>query len=177
MEIWKDIVGKEGKYQISNEGRVKSLNYRHTGKEGILKPKYTQKHGHLFVQLYNGNGLSEYPLIHHLVAEAFIENSNNYDIVHHIDHNPQNNRTENLMWMSKEEHDKLHQIDRALVIKNNLSKMVYQYTLDGELVAVWKSAREAAKQLGFDYSAIAHCCRGAYGCKTYKGYKWSYKPL
>lgn len=174
-EIWKDIKGYEKSYQVSNYGIVKSLNYRRTGKEKVLKPKYTHINGHLFIQLYKGNGLSDYPLIHHLVAEAFIPNPNKYEIVHHIDHNPQNNMVDNLIWMSKKEHDKLHQFDRASAIKNKLSKKVYQYTLDGELVAIWPSTKEAAKELKLDSSSIAHCCRGEF--KTYKGYKWSYVPL
>lgn len=67
---------------------------------------------------------------------------------------------------------------------NKCSKQVYQYTLDGTLVAIWKSASEAARQLGFNHSSIATCCRGGRinkgkweKCKTYKGYIWSFLPL
>lgn len=64
------------------------------------------------------------------------------------------------------------------------SKAVYQYTLDGELIAIWSSATEAAKETKLNRSSISECCRGhrykngkLINVKTYKGYKWSYVPL
>lgn len=74
----------------------------------------------------------------------------------------------------------------AQASKDRFSKTVYQYTLDGQLVAVWESAKEAARQLGFTQSNISACCNGGYFDKRknkwinytqYKGYKWSYIPL
>lgn len=55
-------------------------------------------------------------------------------------------------------------------------KIVYQYTLDGQLVKVWNSTKECGKD-GYSPNHVAGCCRGDYGCKTHKGYKWSYQPL
>lgn len=193
MEQWKDIEGYEGLYQISSYGRVKSLERNNDGKnqygnctmclkEKILKPWNNGKRdSHLRIELRN-NGKRETPLVHVLVAKAFIPNPHNYDIIHHIDHNPQNNVVKNLMWMSRKEHDKLHSKERG----EKQEKRVYQYTLDGKLVAVWKSAREAARQLGFAQSHISSCCNGGFFDKsrnkwhkreTYKGFKWSYTPL
>ena len=63
----------------------------------------------------------------------------------------------------------------AMEKAEKLGKTVYQYTLDGELVRVWKSASEAARELGFNRSAISQCCRGI--CKQAYGYKWSFEPL
>lgn len=72
MEIWKDIDGYEGLYQISNEGNVKSLNYSHTGKERLLKPA-SNRGGYLHVQLCK-DGKVKHHTVHRLVAQAFIEN-------------------------------------------------------------------------------------------------------
>ena len=95
-EIWKDIKGYKGKYQVSNLGRVKSLNYRNTGKEKILSPgKYSGEY--LQVMLYKDGKLKKHS-IHRLVALAFIPNSNNYPIINHKDENPSNNRVDNLEW-------------------------------------------------------------------------------
>lgn len=174
MEIWKDIPGYEGLYQVSNYGRVKSLEriiIRKNGKlqtikEKIMKP-FLGKDKHLYV-CFRKNNYNNHYQIHRLVALVFILNPHCYEVVHHIDYNPQNNMVDNLMWMSREEHTAIHATE-------NNSKTVFQYTLDGELVAVWESASEAAKQLGFQESAISNCCLGKR--KTHKGYRWSYVPL
>lgn len=98
MEIWKDIKGYDGIYQISNEGRVKSLERDYTtelnGKritmhknEQIMKTHFSNYER---VALYK-NGKEKRFLVHRLVAEAFIENPNNYPIINHKDENPENN--------------------------------------------------------------------------------------
>ena len=173
MEIWRDVPGYEGLYQVSNYGRVKSLNYKCTGKERILKTSIGGS-DHLKVTL-SKNGKGKHIYVHILIAVAFIPNPHNYNVVHHIDHNPLNNRVENLIWINHKRH-----------IIEHKGKIVYQYTLDGELVAVWETASEAAKLLGYNLTEIAHCCNGGYFDKsrnkwhkreTYKGYIWSYIPL
>ena len=174
MEIWKDIEGKEGKFQVSNKGRIKSLErivIRSNGRlfhvrEKILKPVVGNECGHLQVDLGNSR-VHEMKHIHKIVAKAFIPNQNGYTVVHHIDHNPTNNCVENLVWMSDEEHKRLHGEERA--------KTVYQYTLDGKLVRVWKNASEAARELGFSQGNICACCNGKY--KQAYGYIWSYTQL
>ena len=188
MEEWRDIEGYEGLYQVSNEGRVKSLprtwscgcGTTRTKLETILKPVDNGKH--LQVKFYK-EGEHRYYQIHRLVAKAFIPNPNNYDVVHHIDHNPRNNRVENLMWIKNEDHNTLHNIDRANAIVNKLSNTVYQYTLNGELVNQWVNAYEASKQLGYNTSCIQQCCNGGrfdnktkkwHTAITYKGFKWGY---
>ena len=99
IEEWRDIKGYEGKYQVSNLGRVKSLNYNHTKKEKILSD-YPNTYGYLYVNLYkNGKGKPFY--IHKLVAQAFIDNPNNYREINHKDENKQNNRVENLEWCNR----------------------------------------------------------------------------
>ena len=91
-EIWRNISGfgeYDKFYQVSNLGNVKSLNYNHTSKEKIIKPRISNV-GYNRVMLSN-NGIRKMYLIHRLVAEAFIPNPNNYPCVNHIDENKQNN--------------------------------------------------------------------------------------
>lgn len=175
MEIWRDIPKYEGLYQVSNYGRVKSLNYKRTHKEKIINPAIHPS-GHLHVLLYK-DGSSKTFQIHRLVAEAFIPNPNKSKIVHHIDHNPQNNRIENLEWLNRASHQALHNVESR-------SKIVYQYTLEGELVKIWESASEASRQTNISFGNICNCCRGGFYYKgkwidkrQSNGYKWSYVPL
>ena len=99
MEIWKDIKGYEGLYQVSNKGRVKSLNYRRTGKEKILSSS-PNSYGYLIVGLCK-NGKQKPFYIHRLVAEAFLTNPNNLLEVNHKDENKENNHVENLEWCDR----------------------------------------------------------------------------
>lgn len=101
MEIWKDIKGYEGLYQVSNYGNVKSLNYLRTGKERILK-QGTRKGGYKRVALCN-NGEMKFYLVHRLVAEVFLENPRNLPQVNHKDENSSNNHVSNLEWCTPKE--------------------------------------------------------------------------
>lgn len=106
-EIWKDIERLEGRYQISNLGRVKSLpkfvnnnpkskNIGYETKERILKPFYNGK-GYMLVKMYKDN--KKYTKkIHRLVAQAFIPNIDNLPQINHKDENKQNNKADNLEW-------------------------------------------------------------------------------
>lgn len=96
MEIWKDIQGYEGCYQISNLGRIKSLK---NPKEKILKNNKTSR-GYLEARL-SSNGKIRHFSIHRLVAENFISNTNNLPEVNHIDGNKLNNNMENLEWITR----------------------------------------------------------------------------
>lgn len=175
MEIWRDIEGYEGLYQVSNEGRIKSserIVKRKNGrncfvKEKIIKPQEYSIFGHLCFTPCK-NGTQKTIPIHKAVATAFLPNPNGYILVHHKNHNPKDNSVENLEWMSKSEH-------RALHNSENKTKMVYQYTLNNELVKVWNSLSEASKQLEITISGISDCCHNRR--KKYEGYKWSITPL
>lgn len=98
MEVWKDVLGYEEIYQISNLGRIKSL-HRDRIEEKILNPAKNNR-GYLRLGL-SGNGKVRYDSIHRLVAGAFIPNPKNLPEVNHIDGNKLNNGVENLEWVTK----------------------------------------------------------------------------
>ena len=171
-EEWKPIKGYEGLYEVSDWGRVKSLERDYiVGNNAvrhqdviILKP-WKNGDGYLHV-LLSKNGKRKTFKIHRFVAEAFIPNPNNYEVVHHKDHNKLNNKVENLEWKDRDEHDNEHGVEKG--------KQVYQYTLDGVLIRIWQSAMECDR-CGFNHSHIIDCCNGKR--KTSNGHKWSYEPL
>ena len=96
MEEWKDIKDYEGLYQVSNYGRVKSLNHNHTSKEKILSLKPNGR-GYIRVTLCKNNIKKPYS-VHRLVAITFIPNPNNYPLVNHKDEDKTNNHVDNLEW-------------------------------------------------------------------------------
>lgn len=96
-EIWKDINGYEGLYQVSNLGRIKSLPKFHQG-ERILKERI-DRYGYLYIGFFK-NKVKKYYKIHRLVAEAFIPNPKELPCVNHKDENKTNNNVENLEWCS-----------------------------------------------------------------------------
>ena len=100
MEIWKDIKGYEGKYQISNKGRVKSLGNNKTKKEKIRDGKIDNR-GYKRISLCK-NGKEKKYSIHRLVAQAFLPNPDNLPVVNHKDENKLNNNVENLEWCTQE---------------------------------------------------------------------------
>lgn len=198
IEEWRDIKGYEGKYQVSNFGRVKSLPVGGNGRgkggwknERILKC-YTNHNNHQYVTLCK-NGIGKHQFIHRLVAIAFPEICGEWfkdAQVHHIDFNPSNNKADNLILISKEEHIKIHQESDVthnrrslwqIGVKKNYktsnrtkAKVVLQYDLDGNLIKEWDSTREIQRELGFYTSNISLCCRGIKLKKAY-GYVWKYK--
>lgn len=106
QEMWKDIAGYEGLYQVSNRGRVKSLaRYSHKGSRSVQKLKErilksgVRKDNYLTVVLRKDGNSTSY-LVHRLVATAFISNPYNYNIVNHKDEDKQNNDVRNLEWCS-----------------------------------------------------------------------------
>lgn len=104
MEIWKDVIGYEGIYQVSNLGRIKRISNNHLCNikyqgEYYLKPLDNGK-GYLRMKLSN-NGHSKRVMLHRIIAEAFINNPENKKVINHINGNKKDNRIENLEWCTQ----------------------------------------------------------------------------
>jgi len=171
-EIWKDIEGYEGKYQVSNLGNVKSLNYNNYGYEKLLSPFLNS--GYLYVDLLINTKRRTFR-VHRLVAEAFIPNSDNKPEVNHINEIKTNNRAENLEWVTRKEnvnHGTCPERKRKSMINGKTSKRVLQYDLEGKFIQEWESVNEIGRN-GFRATSISNCCLGK--INTYKGFIWRHK--
>lgn len=167
-EVWKDIKGYEGLYQVSDLGRVRSLKF---GKERLLVGR-KNTYGYLQVKLCK-DGKMKSCLVHRLVAQAFIPNPNGLQEVNHKDECKTNNVVTNLEWCEHKynmNYGTGH--ERSAKAK---SKAVYQYTLNGSLVKLYPSVNEAERITGYNNGNIVNCCNGKY--KQAYGYLWSYTPL
>ena len=168
-EIWCDVKGYEGKYQVSNMGRVKSLNYRCTGKERILKP-LKRGNGYLFVLLYQGGKYKEC-FVHRLVLMTFnpCTDMENLDC-NHLDEDKENNNLSNLQWTSHKENINYGTHNARVTEKNSIP--IVQLSLEGKYIRSWKSSMDAERIGGFTNQNITECCKGKR--KTHGGYKWMY---
>lgn len=166
-EIWKDVVGYESLYMVSNYGRVKSLWFN---KEKILK-QAIGKNGYLCVNLAK-SGKQSVKNVHRLVAMAFIENQLNLGYVNHIDEIKTNNNVNNLEWCTFEYNVNYGNAKLRQAIK--CSKTVIQY-LKGKEIARFQSTMDVQRKLGFGNSTISSCCLGKR--KTAYGYSWMYQEV
>lgn len=164
-EIFKDIRNYEGLYQISNKGNVRSI----ISNNKILKPHLTKK-GYLSVKLYNGGKKKDF-LVHRLVADAFIGNPQCLDTVNHKNEIKNDNRVENLEWMSLYDNNRYGSHDYRMA--NKLCVPIIQYDLNGNFIKEWKSMKSVQEEKGFRISHISECCLGKQ--KTSYGYIWKYK--
>lgn len=172
-EIWKDVVGYEGLYKVSNLGNVMGLK---RGK--ILSPQERQ-HGYLAVCLYgrpSKNGRFRQVSVHRIVAEAFVPNPNRFKEVNHKDENKQNNVAENLEWCSHKQnvlYGTAIERRKEKQINGKQSRPIAQFTMDGDLVKVFPSISEADRN-GYGRSNICKCAQGSPQYTHAYGYIWRY---
>ena len=176
VEIWKDIEGYEG-YQVSNLGRVRSVD-REVERRGFMmkikgkirKPVLNNK-GYLYVHINNKPTI----IVHRAVAMAFVPGYFEGAQVNHKDENKQNNRWDNLEWMSSKDNSnygtRKHRLRKAHTIL--YGKAVDQYSSNGTFIATYPSQNEAARVLGINQSNISHAIRKG---KTLKGFFFKHHP-
>ena len=152
-EIWKDVVGYEGLYQVSNLGRVKSyahlVNCRGGGKRiqpsKMLTCCFDGKYYH--VTLFKNN-VRKVCLVHRLVASAFVDNPLCKQQINHIDGNKKNNVASNLEWVTQRENIKhAYRIGLNTPHDGGTSKPILAYDTNGNFVREYKSTNEAARLL------------------------------
>lgn len=176
QEIWKDIAGYEGLYQVSNLGNVKSLKrlvpIKSSKKklfpveEKILKPV---KARYCIVRL-SKNGKHQNYSVHRLAASAFIPNPLNLPIINHKDENKQNNNVENLEWCDVKYNSNYGTAKQKLSQKASIP--VSQYSLSGTYIQTYESAKLAEEATGISRANICNCCKG--NRHSTGGYLWSY---
>lgn len=181
IEEWRDVVGCEGRYQVSNFGNVRSLFFNR------LVSVFTKSNGYKCVTLHYKRGKHTVFYIHRLVAQAFLPNPDSLPQINHKDENKANNNVDNLEWCTCQ-----YNVNYGTGIKrrNNTKgfknrffdhekmskrfrRKVNQYSLDGTLIKQWSWSGEAVKALNLKQAnSIRYCCRNE--GKTAHGYVWRY---
>lgn len=178
-EQWKPVEGFEN-YEVSNLGRVKSLNYNHTGVEKILKP-YKSTKGYLVVILCR-NGKMKHFLVHRLVATAFLPNPEGLPEINHRDENPLNNIVGNIEWCDRLYNNRYGTRTKkaAVSLTNHPAKSkpveASRFPDFREICLRFPSTHEAGRN-GYHQGAVAACCRGCYyskGNNKYKNLYWRF---
>lgn len=186
-EIWKDIPGYEGVYQVSNMGRIKGLPRRRNGRSNIpinmkgrmLKPKL--RNGYELVILHKDN-VCETKLIHRLVAQAFIPNPENKPTVNHKKGIKNDNRATELEWMTYSENSThayrvlMNPPTRGYTGRfgklHHSSKPIGRFSLEGELIESYEGLSDASRKTGIFISSIHKAVSGRR--KTCHGCLWKY---
>ena len=158
-------------YQISNLGRVKSLKRqckhpaggKRVVNERIMRFDENKKWGYLRVHL-SKDGKDKKILVHRLVAQAFIPNPKNYEVVNHRDQNPKNNNVENLEWCNVQYNNTYgDKIQRMF-------KQIVQMDKNGTVIKYFSSTVEASKETKITRCTITNCLNGKQN--TAGGYIW-----
>ena len=169
MAEWRDIPGYEGLYQVSDDGRVKSIARQGNAAPGERR-RTPDAYGYLQVSLYRDKKYIR-AKVHRLVAMAFIPNPENKPQVNHIDGDKANNRVENLEWVTDSENKKhAHANGYYDKCAKRLSRTTIVTNLKTGERYVCKSRTEAGKIAGIGYSYVSDLVRSRHGKNTAKGY-------
>ena len=183
-EIWKDINGYEGYYQVSNTGKVRKINgntYNYSKPKVFMLKQVDNGRGYMKVFLHRDNKCKQ-PLVHRLVAEAFIQNPEGKPHINHKDGIKTNNAVGNLEWCTRSE-NMLHAFKTGLAhapaegkFGSDNPKSIPVLMIDKEtntVVMRFGSLIDAAHYVGAEKSShIVSCCKGR--LRSSYGYKWRY---
>lgn len=162
-EIWKDVKGYEGLYQISNIGNVRTLI-----KNKKLKINETGEYDYV---IFYKNGTRKCQKIHRLVAENFIENPYNLECVNHKDENKKNNSVNNLEWCTKKYNCNYGKRNQKMS-KNKSKYKIIQKDKEGRIIKIWSNIWDLEHNTSFNKWVIRQCCKNK--CKSVYGYCWEY---
>jgi len=161
-EEWRDVLGFEELYQVSNLGKVRTI------KNGEAEMSQQEnRNGYMTVHLRN-KGVERRAMVHRLVAEAFISNPDELRDVNHKNGDKSDNRVENLEWVTH-----LDNMTHSFRELGKNVRHIVQLSLDGVLIDRWNSITEAAEATGICRTDIGACCRGE---RTMAGaFEWKYE--
>lgn len=171
-EVWKDVKGYEGYYQVSNLGNVRRIGKT----KNMVLVKNTKGYMHVCLSV---NGRAKTVLVHILVAEAFLEKIDGCNVINHLDNDPSNNVITNLERTTQKgniQHSIKQNRFRASFspLAREKHKEMWERPVIGQNekeVLYYKAIVDAVND-GFDRGNISACCRGKR--KTHKGYIWIY---
>ena len=195
-EEWKQIKEYENLYEISNTGKIRSIdkivnvsNQYGAKAKRVIKGrmlKQTFNGQYYVVGLYKNNQMKQH-FIHRLEAQTFIENKNNFTCINHKNGNKLDNRIENLEWCTKS-YNTIDAWKNGLIKipkgnknkmygkfgkKANASKSVYQYDKNMNFIKKWNCQKDIERELGYKQSCISNCIIG--NSKSSHGYIWRLK--
>lgn len=184
-ELWKDVRGFEGLFQVSSHGRVRSMSRLVLNKltgvvhlhKGIVLKQQKNGHGYMCISIQHTRKDKKRRYVHQLVAETFLENPNNFHDINHKNEDKADNRVENHEYC-----DRKHNVNWGTAIERKRLKMyentmtrfpnVIQYDKNMNVVAVYGNAGHASRVTGYNQGCICRCCRRE---RTfYKGFIWRY---
>ncbi|MFG6426059.1 MAG: HNH endonuclease [Muribaculaceae bacterium] len=193
-EIWRDIEGYEGLYQVSSHGRVKSMdkpmfygdsdnvkNHECSIRASRILKGRMKKNGYIQIGL-SKDGIQRTFTVHRLVAQAFIPNPTHHPYVNHKDENKINNHADNLEWCTPTYNTRYGSgiCRQSMAARNKPNavkgiRKVYQYTLSGDYITEYPSVNEAARQTGIKQGTISSNCLGV--SKSTNGFIFRYDKI
>lgn len=160
-EIWKDLIGYDNRYEVSNTGKV-----RIKGNKKVLK-QYEHR-GYKYVGLYFENKTHNMR-VHRLIAKTFLKDFTQNCVVMHLDNNTRNNNVNNLKCGTQRENIQQCCEENRRFYSN---KKINQYDLDNNFIKQWDNQTQIKNELGYGQNMISMCCNGVR--KRGYGYIWRY---
>lgn len=178
IEIWKDIEGYEGLYQVSNRGRVKSLSRKVTNAMFSINEHFVKVvdngHGYKSVSLWKDNKGKHF-YVHRLVALAFVPNSNGYKYINHKDEDKSNNDVSNLEWCTAKyncnygNHTK--KLKKSYILNGN-NRPIDVYDMKDTFLKTFDCSNDVCRELNIERRALYSVCQGV--VKSSKGYRFAF---